>query len=67
MSNIKHRLTPVLNGLLEPTRERRAKCESTKSLVHEALKQGTRRGRASVRNTMEMVGDVLDLNYFGKP
>jgi tryptophanyl-tRNA synthetase len=56
----------VLNGLLEPMRERRAKYESRKSLVLEALEQGTHRGRAVARHTMKMVQDALDLNYFGK-
>ena len=47
-------------------RERRAKYDSTKALVREALEQGTRRGREIARKTMEMVRDALDLNYFGK-
>ena len=37
------------------------------SLVREALEQGTQRGRAIARRTMEIVRDALDLNYFGKP
>lgn len=45
-------------------RERRAKYDSNKSLVREALEQGTQRGRA--RETMQMVRGALDLNYFGK-
>jgi len=60
---LKDRLTTVLNELLEPMRERRAKYESNLSLVREALEQGTKRGRAIARETMEMVRDALDLNY----
>ena len=60
---LKDRLTTVLNELLEPMRERRAKYESNMSLVREALEQGTKRGRAIARETMEMVRDALDLNY----
>jgi tryptophanyl-tRNA synthetase len=60
---LKDRLTTVLNELLEPMRERRAKYESNMSLVREALEQGTKRGRSTARETMEMVRDALDLNY----
>jgi tryptophanyl-tRNA synthetase len=60
---LKDRLTTVLNDLLEPMRERRAKYESNLALVREALEQGTKRGRAIARETMEMVRDALDLNY----
>jgi tryptophanyl-tRNA synthetase len=63
---LKDRLTTVLNELLEPMRERRAKYDSNRSLVREALEQGTQRGRAIARETMEMVRDALDLNYFEK-
>ena len=65
MSNeeLKDRLTAVLNELLEPIRERRAKYESNLSLVREALEHGTKRGRAIAQETMEMVRDALDLNY----
>ena len=63
---LKDRLTTVLNELLEPMRERRAKYRSNKSLVREALQQGTQRGRAIAQETMAMVRDALDLNYFAK-
>jgi len=63
---LKDRLTAVLNELLEPMRERRAKYQSNTSLVREALQQGTERGRAIAQETMEMVRDALDLNYLGK-
>jgi tryptophanyl-tRNA synthetase len=63
---LKDRLTAVLNELLEPMRERRAKYESNMSLVREALEHGTKRGRAIARETMEMVRDALDLDYLGK-
>jgi tryptophanyl-tRNA synthetase len=63
---LKDRLTTVLNELLEPMRERRAKYESNPSLVREALEQGTQRGRAIATETMAMVRDALDLNYFRK-
>ena len=63
---LKDRLTRVLNDLLEPMRERRAGYESNKSLVRDALEQGTWRNRVIARETMEMVRDALDLGYLGK-
>ena len=63
---LKDRLTTVLNELLDPMRERRAKYERNMALVREALEHGTKRGRAIARETMEMVRDALDLNYLRK-
>jgi tryptophanyl-tRNA synthetase len=63
---LKDRLTVVLNDLLDPFRERRAHYEANMKLVREALEQGTKRGRAIARETMEMVRDALDLNYLEK-
>jgi tryptophanyl-tRNA synthetase len=63
---LKHRLTTVLNDLLEPMRQRRAKYDRKMSLVREALEHGTSRARAIARETMEMVRDALDLNYLRK-
>jgi tryptophanyl-tRNA synthetase len=63
---LKDRLTTVLNELLEPMRERRAKYQSNASLVREALEEGTQRGRAFARETMAMVREALDLDYFQK-
>lgn len=63
---LKDRLTMVLNELLEPMRERRAKYECNMSRVREALDHGTQRARAIARETMEMVRDALDLNYLQK-
>ena len=60
---LKDRLTTVLNELLEPMREQRAKYERNMSLVRDALKHGTQRGRAAARETIEMVRGALDLNY----
>jgi tryptophanyl-tRNA synthetase len=63
---LKDRLTTVLNELLEPMRERRAKYESNSSRVREALEQGTGRGRAIARETMAMVREALNLNYLDR-
>jgi tryptophanyl-tRNA synthetase len=61
---LKDRLTGVLNELLEPMRERRAKYESNPSLVSEALDDGCKRARIMARDTMELVREALKLNYF---
>jgi tryptophanyl-tRNA synthetase len=63
---LKDRLTTVINELLEPMRERRARYDPNASLVREALQQGTQRAHAIARETMEMVRDALDLDYFAK-
>jgi tryptophanyl-tRNA synthetase len=63
---LKERLTTVLNGMLDPIRERRAKYEGNMSMVRESLEAGTNAGRAIARETMEMVRDALDLNYLGR-
>jgi tryptophanyl-tRNA synthetase len=63
---LKDRLARVINELLEPMRERRARYDSNVPLVREALQHGTQRGRAIARQTMQMVRDALDLDYFAK-
>ncbi len=63
---LKDRLTTVLNDLLEPMRDRRARFEKNMPLVKEALAHGTERYRTIARETMEMVHDALDLNYLRK-
>lgn len=60
---LRDRLTAVLNELLEPMRERRAKYESNLSLVREAFDHGTHRARTIARETMEMVHDALEISY----
>jgi tryptophanyl-tRNA synthetase len=63
---LKDRLTAVLNELLEPMRDRRAKYERNMSLVREAVEHGTQRARVIAAETMEMVRDALDLDYLRK-
>jgi len=60
---LKERLTTVLNGMLDPIRERREKYAANMGMVRESLEQGTKAGRAIARETMDMVRDALDLNY----
>lgn len=63
---LKDRLTEVLNDLLDPVRERRARYEANMPAVKEALEAGTNRMRIIARETMDMVRDALDLNYLGR-
>jgi tryptophanyl-tRNA synthetase len=62
-AELKDRLIVVLNELMEPMRERRAKYESKPELVLEALDHGSTRARLIARETMERVRDALELNY----
>ena len=63
---LKDRLSEALNGLLDPFRDRRARYENNMNLVREALEAGTGRARVIAQETMEMVRDALDLDYFAK-
>lgn len=63
---LKDRLTVVLNDLLDPFRDRRARYEQNMPAVKEALEAGTNRMRVIARETMDMVRDALDLNYLEK-
>ena len=63
---LKDRLTDVLNTLLTPFRERRARYEAKMGLVRDALEQGSRRERVLAQETMALVRDALDLNYLAK-
>lgn len=65
-AELKDRLARVLNGLLEPIRQRRAQYEGNMVRVREALEHGTGRARVIARETMERVHDALDLDYLRK-
>lgn len=65
-AELKDRLTRVLNELLEPMCQRRARYEGNMARVRDALEHGTGRARAIARETMERVHDALDLDYFRK-
>lgn len=60
----KKRLAGVLNELLEPMRERRAKYEANPNLVDEILGAGTARAREEGRRTMADVRGAMHLDYF---
>lgn len=62
-AELKERLTAVLNGLLEPIRDRRQRYAANMRAVREALEHGSCRARETARETMAMVHDALDMNY----
>ncbi len=62
-ADLKNRLTIVLNGLLEPIRDRRHRYAANMGAVREALEHGSRQARETARETMAMVHDALDMNY----
>jgi tryptophanyl-tRNA synthetase len=61
---LKDRLVLVLNELLEPMRERRAKYESNLPAVREVLEEGSKRARVIARETMERVRAALELDKY---
>ncbi len=63
---LKDRLGEVLNTMLEPIRERRAKYETNMRYVRDAVAAGSEAERAIAIETMAMVRDALDLNYLEK-
>ncbi len=63
---LKDRLGEVLNTMLEPIRERRAKYEQNMRYVRDAVAAGSQAERTIAIETMEMVRDALDLNYLEK-
>jgi len=63
---VKRPLATVINGFLDPIRERRERYEREMSLVRDALDAGTTRARVIARETMSLVRDALDLNYLAK-
>jgi len=60
----KKRLAAVLNGILEPIRQRRAELE-TSGEVDDVLADGTRQAREAGAETMNMVREAMGIDYFG--
>lgn len=61
---VKTRLATAINNLLDPIRERRAYYEAHMSEVRDALARGSAEGRKIGAETMEMVKDAMQINYF---
>ena len=63
---VKDKLARALNAFLEPIRERRSAYVADMDAVRDALEHGTARARALAGETMALVRDALDLEYFTK-
>lgn len=61
---VKRYLADVLNGMLEPLRQRRAVFAQDQQAVMACVQSGTHNARAVARETMAEVRHVLGLNYF---
>src|SRR3989344_7114531 len=60
----KKRLAEVINKLLEPMRQRRAKYENNLGEVDEILKKGTKRAKEVAEETMSEVRKAMKIDYF---
>ena len=60
----KKRLAQVLNDLLEPMRQRRAKYDANPALVEEILRTGTARACEEGAKTIADVREAMRLDYF---
>ncbi|HUY27161.1 MAG TPA: tryptophan--tRNA ligase [Candidatus Binataceae bacterium] len=60
---VKEKLYKALNGFLEPIRAKRAEYAAKPALVREIIVEGTRRGRAVARETMEEVRAAMKIAY----
>jgi len=61
---VKKRLAEVINKLLEPMRQRRAKYENNLGEVDEILKKGTKRAKEVAEETMSEVRKAMKIDYF---
>ncbi|MEX2236732.1 MAG: tryptophan--tRNA ligase [Dehalococcoidia bacterium] len=60
---VKKKLARALNDLLGPIRDRRARFEANPTLVKDALREGSRRGREKAQATMAEVREKMQLEY----
>jgi tryptophanyl-tRNA synthetase len=60
---VKEKLFKALNAFLEPIRERRTIYAEKPALVREIIIEGTRKGRAVARETMEEVRAAMKIKY----
>lgn len=61
---VKNRLTNILNDLLEPMRERRAKYAKDKKKVMKILETGTKKARRVAQETLTRVQKAIGNRYF---
>jgi tryptophanyl-tRNA synthetase len=60
----KGNLTNVINGILDPIREKRAFYEQKSELVREILMTGTDKVRGVAKDVMKEIRDAMSLGYF---
>lgn len=60
---LKNRLAEILNEFLEPIRDRRASYAQDMSMVHEIVREGSKRARAECVATLELARSHIGLNY----
>lgn len=60
---VKDFLFEVIEEFLEPIRQKRQYYESNPKLVHEILKQGTKKARMEVQKTLASAKSAMGLNY----
>jgi tryptophanyl-tRNA synthetase len=65
-NQIKKEVSKVINQFLEPFRERRAYYEKRPKLIKEILISGTKRVQREVKETMELVEDVMGFKEIKK-
>ncbi len=64
---VKQFLIKVLNGFLEPIRQKRAELEAQPGLVDKILQEGTIRARAEAQKILKEIKKNMHLNYFDAP
>jgi len=60
---LKRRLADVINGILEPIRQRRAELMSRPDYIKQVLHEGTQQARMVAQQTMEEVKAAMKLDY----
>ena len=63
---VKHRLIAVLETVLGPVRERRARYERDPKLVNEIIRTGSQRARGETQKTLHEMRAAMRLDYFGE-
>jgi len=64
-ADCKKLITAAMNGLLEPTRERRRHYERQPGFIDEMLLSGTDKARVLAKETMLEVREAMGIRYFG--
>ena len=63
---VKKFLYQVIEGILQPIRERRKYYEEHLDIVYKMLEEGSKKARVEAQDTLNKVRDAIGLNYFQK-